>query len=663
LNKLTWQMDASFGEGETASVEIDGVFTIVEVAAWPMGREAPPGSGLMRTYRVRISGAMDETAYIERKHFEIYKIPLDQDAPVPNKECMEIELASEVAKDVIDEGGSSEEDEKKIKDFKKYLHEMSDMPADEYKGVMRRLFKTWHPDKAGDTPLSQRIFRMLRSHEQWYKKKEAGETDKAWDDDEGEKGTVVVPEDGEMKALPAPELHYVPAEGGQSSWFDEFESEMRNNKKEQEHKKVEARAPEKPEFGPSGAPEDFDEEKAEAAAADPAKDEDEVAVVARDRTLEEVTSGSAPGRIVDRQQAPIWLQQARLEFLAAKKLFEVFEGYRSLPAAAVWHCEQVVEMAIKAAMLRTCGVSEDESIGGSAHDIAEFVRRLRGADAQTEEQRLAQQVPVDEADVMWLKRAYLASRYPKPGNYSVPSENYKKADAENALKLAEETLKWAANIEDLPDPGLTNKSQEDEASKTLDIRKQRWAQMLASTGDPEAKRKLEQEMMMENMKRAKAGGGKFVAPPAKAKAKTLFPEPKAPPKASGASLISSLLKSDGKAAPPSTPKVLGGHLAAMVAPKGASPAAAAASAAGEASPSASSSAAASPAAGGDASSAPAANRWKRHQSVTAAGAASPPAADAGAAAATNGASGEKRGLESRVADLKERLKQRKLQKQ
>merc|ERR1719436_2303080 len=61
-----------------------------------------------------------------------------------------------------------------------------------------------------------------------------------------------------------------------------------------------------------------------------------------------------PGRIVDRQQAPIWLQQGRLEMIAARKLAEAFEGFRSLPAACVWHCEQVVEMAIKAAMLRTC---------------------------------------------------------------------------------------------------------------------------------------------------------------------------------------------------------------------------------------------------------------------------------------------------------------------
>merc|ERR1711956_159789 len=69
-----------------------------------------------------------------------------------------------------------------IAEVKKYLHEMGLMEPEDYKAVMRRLFKTWHPDKAGDTPLSKRIFQMLRAHEQWYKKKSAGEDvgDDSW---------------------------------------------------------------------------------------------------------------------------------------------------------------------------------------------------------------------------------------------------------------------------------------------------------------------------------------------------------------------------------------------------------------------------------------------------------------------------------------------------
>jgi len=111
----------------------------------------------------------------------------------------------------------------------------------------------------------------------------------------------------------------------------------------------------------------------------------------------------------------------------------------------------VVEMSLKAAMFRTFGVSEEESIGSAAHDILEFVRRLRNADANTEEQRKAQRTPGNEVDGEWLKKAYLNARYPKPWSFAIPAELYTKADAERAIKLADEFVRWAAQVEDLPD--------------------------------------------------------------------------------------------------------------------------------------------------------------------------------------------------------------------
>jgi len=635
--KLTWNMEASFGEGETAGVLINDAFTIVEVASWPLGKDPPKGSGLNRSYRVRVSGAMDESAYKTIKHFEIYKIPLDESADAA-PECMEIEVAGE-AKEVIEEKADNEEDDKKIADFKKYLHEMSNMEPDEYKAVMRRLFKTWHPDRAGDTPLSNRIFRMLRSHEQWYKKKQAEpETCGTWNDDEGETGEVVVPKDGVMLALDAPERHYVPEEGGQSSWFDEFESEMRNKKDTRPQSKVMARPPEKPSYGPSAEPEDFDLEKEEG-------NEDGPVAVApperRDIELEEQTL-TGPGRIVDRAQAPIWLQQGRLELIAAKKLAEAFEGYRSLPASCVWHCEQVVEMAIKAAMLRTCGVSEDESIGGSAHDIAEFVRRLKSADAQTAEQRIAQQVPLEEDDVWWLKKSYLATRYPRPGDYRVPSESYTKADAERALKLAEATLKWASDVEDLPDPGILKRTQQDEAQVTIDIRKRRWADMVGTSGTATDAEKMKLKSSVPEWKpKAQTAAGtpaasfatSSSAPPGKAGSKVVMPPPKG-----GFAPLNGKAPAAGSMSPPS-----GKYGGAPEAWDGAPAGPPKAFGSGLASPPAAAAAAEEPAAG--------VNRWNRHKAAT-------PAAPDGDAA-----SGEKRGgYEDRVADLKERLKQRKLGK-
>jgi len=661
--KLTWNMEASFGEGETAAVLINDVFTIVEVASWPLGKEPPKGSGLSRSYRVRVSGAMDESAYKTIKHFELYKIPLDEAAEaVP--ESTAIEVAGE-AREVVEEKTDNEEDEKKVADAKKYLKEMSGMEPDEYKVVMRRLFKTWHPDRAGDTPVSNRIFRMLRSHEQWYKKKQNGESVGEWDDDEGDKGTTVVPEDG-IKALPAPDAEeYVPADGGQSSWFDEFESEMRTKKDVGPQAKVMARPPEKPSFGPSEEPDNFDEEKD----GEEKKDPEAVAAAApRDAELEEQLL-AGPTRIVDRRQAPIWLQQARLEMIAARKLAEVFDNYRSLPASAVWHSEQVVEMAIKAAMLRTCGISEDESIGGSAHDIAEFVRRLKSADAQTAEQRLAQQVPVNDADIIWLKRSYLQSRYPRPGNYHVPSENYTKADADRALKLAEETLKWASDVEDLPDPGLIrrNATGVSEVQAAEDIRKRRWADMVGTSGsatdaEKNSARAHAPEWVVQGFSRQQAGlAGEGIKVPGK----LVMPPPKA--KGPGPGQQGPM--------PAGVPQVFGAHLGAD--PTSA-PAAKAASGVGAAGAAAAASASSSAAPAG----APV-NRWNRHKAATgastsaapaaaspaspAAGAASPtaaaaaPAAPASPPAAAGGAT-KRPAYEDRVADLKEKLKQRRLGK-
>jgi len=81
------------------------------------------------------------------------------------------------------------------------------------------------------------------------------------------------------------------------------------------------------------------------------------------------------------------------------------------------------------------------------------VKRIKTAEGNTEEQRRAQLVPISEEDVDWLKRAYLASRYPKPGRFGVPSTLYEEHDAQRALRMAERFVEWAERVEDLPDPG------------------------------------------------------------------------------------------------------------------------------------------------------------------------------------------------------------------
>lgn len=161
--------------------------------------------------------------------------------------------------------------------------------------------------------------------------------------------------------------------------------------------------------------------------------------------------------MVDRQLSARFLQEAKVELVCVRRLLRECDGLRSVPPRAVFHCQQAVEMGLNSAMLRTCGVSEDEVAGGAAHDLIDFVKRIRTAETNTAEQRRAQQVPLNEEDVDWLKRSYLASRYPKPGRWGVPSLLYDDADAHRALKLAERFVEWAERVEDLPDPGKTRR--------------------------------------------------------------------------------------------------------------------------------------------------------------------------------------------------------------
>lgn len=451
-DSLVWSMDTTFGEGECAAVLINDVFTIAEVCKFPGDQKQ--GEGLTRSYMLKLAPDKFEA----RKHFEVYKIKTNSVIPEgvsPEAPPASSELAiysekdakenSTKAAEAEDIGEAKEKDgedeETTIKDLKRYLHEMGQMEPDDYKAVMRRLFKTWHPDKAGDTPLSKRIFHMLRAHEQWYKKRQAGEDvgDDSWLDKEDGKSaptgrsTSTSGEDGQILAIEGPEGGEEETTGGQSSWFEEFEKEMqkaRDAKQAGDDAKPYTRMP--------GAGENAPENKRDYAD--------------YERERQEREEKAAQVRIVDKVLALRYLQEAKLELVAVKRLMQEVDGVRSMPSRAVWHCQQAVEMGLKSAMLRTCGVAEDEVVGGAAHDLIDFIQRLKTAEVNTEEQRRAQNVPLDSDDVEWLKRAYLAARYPKPGRYGIPTLLYSDSDADRALRLAEGFLQWAERVEDLPDP-------------------------------------------------------------------------------------------------------------------------------------------------------------------------------------------------------------------
>jgi len=490
-NNLLWAMDSTFGEGESVAVLVDDVFTIGEVAKFPDDQKQDLGEGLTRSYFVRIGPDKFEA----RKHFEVYKIHHNR---APTETCTDLELlppggpkapppapgaASAAAGSTSPSGTATaeaasaeptEDDEKQIKDMKKYLHEMSNMTPADYKAVMRRLFKTWHPDKVGDTPLSKRVFHMLRSHEQWYKRKSAGEAvgDDSWLDRDDESAGMDGNATGELLAITASEDAGTAAPSNQSSWFQEFEREMQAAKEEREKPQPKRAMASEFEVGEDG-------EQKEARVVKPRVKPAEPPVI--NLMAPEAPPEIVKPRIVDKALAPRYMQEAQIELVAARRLMKDIEDMRTLPSRAVWHCQQAVEMALRAVMLRTCGVAEDEAVGGAAHDLIDFIKRLKTADANTEEQRRAQKVPLTDDDVEWLKRAYLAARYPKPGRYGIPAMLYQAADAERAFKLADGFLEWAAKVEDLPDPSKFRR---------------RWSQTVDSEGGGGggAKRPLEESM-------------------------------------------------------------------------------------------------------------------------------------------------------------------------
>ncbi|CAE8696581.1 unnamed protein product, partial [Polarella glacialis] len=374
---LVQSMDATFHEGEYVAVLVDGHYVIARVAAWPVNEQVV-GRNLSREYKVQLSDNELKTL----RHFELYKIIPDKVAASSNliqeasAICSTNGPASHAPADDID--AASER-----KKLKQTLREMGQMAPADYKAAMRRLFLRWHPDKAGDTPLANFMFRIIRRHHEWYQRKLSGaREDDSWldelDSESLNEATSVEPD----SEVPRAETAYNPSPSQQQSWFEEFQEEMEQEARQQSH--FQATAAHRVCFVPR-SPQQW-----------------------------------APPRIIDKHQARDWLQQAECEELAARKLAESSPAGRALPAASVWHCAQVAEMALKSAALGTCGLTPGEFTGPAAHDICGLASRLSSAHPVTAEQRRGQQLPFPAGDLAWLQQAYLAARYPNASRGQIP---------------------------------------------------------------------------------------------------------------------------------------------------------------------------------------------------------------------------------------------------
>ncbi|CAJ1408234.1 unnamed protein product, partial [Effrenium voratum] len=391
--QLVYDMRVMFEVGEHVVAEVDRKVVGI-VKTWTSSDSSDAGTGLSRRYRVQV--AADGTCQI-LGHTKLYKIAGPNSAP-----ALQCQLVASGGATVVETAEAQPREQ--LEQVKAYLREISSWEQADYKRAIRRLYLTWHPDKAGDTPFNNMVFRMLSRHCDWYCGGKPESDD--WLNDY--MVTVAGPSESatepQAPQRPTPSPCY-PSQ--QESWFEEFERERRS-------------AP------ATGSSRELRVDKGPQAAA------------------------WKPPRIVDERQAKTWLRQAEEEVKAMQKLVEG----GAFPSFAVWFGSQAVEKALKSAMLRTCGVAQEEFTGKGSHDLPAFYRRLKSASAETEPQSQAQQqMPGEVEDMIFLKTAYIEARYPNASD-RVPAFAYTQEDAARACDLAKDYVAWAKGVEDLPEPGL-----------------------------------------------------------------------------------------------------------------------------------------------------------------------------------------------------------------
>ena len=138
-----------------------GEFTVARVAPWNDELDGKPRAhdqrGLMRRYRVQVS----KNGYETMCHHCLYKISggVSQNSGASSFQSYSICLAA--AGPGNDAEVVSQNHREMLNEVKAQLRDMAKMESADYKKALRRLFLRWHPDKSGNTPFNNLIFRML----------------------------------------------------------------------------------------------------------------------------------------------------------------------------------------------------------------------------------------------------------------------------------------------------------------------------------------------------------------------------------------------------------------------------------------------------------------------------------------------------------------------
>ena len=145
------------------------------------------------------------------------------------------------------------------------------------------------------------------------------------------------------------------------------------------------------------------------------------------------------------QQAAACLSQAEIDLKAMSKMASDSEG-GPFPSHAVSLASQVVDMALKSAMLRTRGLTQEDLVG---QQFSILYQRLKHAGVKYAKQDL----PGDVSDIQWLEGTL--SRLHAQG---LPTNTYTNQDVQRAALLAGEILQWAKSLSGLePDKDRINR--------------------------------------------------------------------------------------------------------------------------------------------------------------------------------------------------------------
>jgi len=390
LDHRVLDLNATFHVDEVIIVRVDGADNGGGSYIWAKVVELDEAdmastSYLQRQYRLLV-GPCEARLF---RHVDVFQISRAAVHPVPDIPLPGQQIVTTQQGEVVSEA----EETADMDELKNTLREMAKLDMESYKTAWKRLCMKYRPDKSS---YSTAPFVMLKRHQECFKRwKEEGVhfNDADWVGCSSRGADA----DGDHTAT-TPFEHECQDPNSFSRWMHEIN-------KEREARRRDRQGPQ-----PSRKPHVF---------------------------VMNQSSRSGAVRWRDEADANCWFSQALADQVAASCLAK--GGHY---AHVVWMCQQVAEKLIKATMLRTCGLTDNEMKGRDAHDLKALACLFD-----------KHSLPSDIChELGTLSSAYIAARYPSKGTEKVPAQKYSEAQARRAMGTAEKLVQWCRDVEFLPTP-------------------------------------------------------------------------------------------------------------------------------------------------------------------------------------------------------------------